>query len=118
MSNIEGIDNVTANLNKALKVVNGTIDDEMGEIGDEVLRRSRREVPHDTGRLQNSGSNEKVDFAEYEVGYHTPYALRLHEHPEYHFNKGRKGKYLEDPAKEVIPTIKIRLSGELKKKGL
>jgi hypothetical protein len=31
------------------------------------------------------------------VGYHTPYAARLHEHPEYKFQKGRKAKYLQDP---------------------
>jgi len=32
------------------------------------------------------------------VSYDTPYAARLHEHPEYNFQNGRQGKYLEEPA--------------------
>jgi len=67
------------------------------QIGDEVLRLSVREVPHDEGILQASGRVDKDNPDYSEVGFHTPYAARLHEHPEYHFQKGRKGKYLEDP---------------------
>ncbi len=29
------------------------------------------------------------------VSYNTPYAARLHEHPEYQFQDGRQGKWLE-----------------------
>jgi hypothetical protein len=64
------------------------------------MRLSQKEVPHDKGTLQNSGY---VNFAfggskgDIVIGYNTPYAARLHEHPEYHFQKGRKGKYLYDP---------------------
>lgn len=66
------------------------------DVGREVLRLSMFEVPHDKGSLQNSGA---VDLfgGDVVVGFHMPYAARLHEHPEYHFQKGRKGKYLEDP---------------------
>jgi len=57
--------------NKALKMV-----------GDELLRLSNKEVPFDKGTLANSGRVEA--FPDYcEVGYHTKYAHRLHEHPEY-----------------------------------
>lgn len=65
-------------------------------VADEVLRLSQQQVPHDTGSLQNSGTVQPSgrDFI---VGYHKVYAARLHEHPEYRFQKGRKGKYLEDP---------------------
>ena len=79
--------------NKALKMV-----------GDEILRLSAKEVPHDTGALLFSGRVD--DFDTYvEVGYHTPYAHRLHEHPEYTFQKGRKGKYLEDPIKNNLTRL-------------
>lgn len=70
------------------------------EIGREILRLSSFEVPHDTGMLQASGKAEPALAAdEVVVGYNKVYAARLHEHPEYHFQKGRKGKYLEDPIK-------------------
>lgn len=70
-------------------------------IASEVLRLSQFEVPHDLGTLQNSGFvQDGIDSSV--VGYGgnaAPYAARLHEHPEYRFQKGRKGKYLEDPIK-------------------
>ena len=68
------------------------------DIGFEILRLSQAEVPHDKGTLQNSGTVEQFGD-DVQVGYHTPYAARLHEHPEYRFKRGRKGKYLEDPIK-------------------
>lgn len=70
----------------------------LGEVANEVLRLSQREVPHDTGQLQNTGSTQP-EGDDWLVGYNKVYALRLHEHPEYRFQKGRKGKYLEDPIK-------------------
>ncbi len=66
------------------------------QIADEIMRLSQKDVPHDEGTLQNSGAVER-DGDDWIVGYFTPYAARLHEHPEYNFQKGRKGKYLEDP---------------------
>lgn len=66
------------------------------DVASEVLRLSQMEVPHDEGELQNSGTAEEVNGTVM-VGYHKVYAARLHEHPEYKFQKGRKGKYLEDP---------------------
>ena len=71
------------------------------DIGDEILRLSTFQVPHDTGLLQTSGKVESgiMDKNDVVVGYNKVYAARLHEHPEYHFQKGRKGKYLEDPIK-------------------
>lgn len=68
------------------------------DVATEALRLSQKEVPHDKGTLQNSGHVDPQDD-EVIVGYNTVYAARLHEHPEYRFQKGRKGKYLEDPIK-------------------
>lgn len=83
--------------NKALKMV-----------GDELLRLSNKEVPFDKGTLANSGRVDTHPFTPkdtVEVGYHTRYAHRLHEHPEYNFKNGRKGKYLEDPIKHNLKRL-------------
>jgi hypothetical protein len=69
------------------------------QIANEILRLSSFEVPHDTGMLQASGHVETQSDQSAIVGYNKVYAARLHEHPEYRFQKGRKGKYLEDPIK-------------------
>lgn len=76
----------------------------LSDVASEIMRLSSKEVPHDTGRLQNSGmvEPEKDGFI---VGYNKVYAARLHEHPEYHFQKGRKGKYLEDPVKNNMKVL-------------
>ena len=66
-------------------------------VADEVMRLTQIEVPHDEGTLQNSGAVEPQPNGDTVLGYHTRYAARLHEHPEYRFQKGRKGKYIEDP---------------------
>ncbi len=74
----------------------------VNDVASEILRLSMFEVPHDTGLLQSSGHIEPVKNDEVIVGYNKVYAARLHEHPEYRFQKGRKGKYLEDPIKNNI----------------
>lgn len=76
------------------------------QIADEILRLSQFEVPHDTGLLQNSGHVENGLGDEQIVGYNKVYAARLHEHPEYRFQGGRKGKYLEDPIKNNLMVFK------------
>lgn len=78
----------------------------LDKVANEVLRLSTYEVPHDEGMLQNSGSMEPVDDNEVMVGYNMVYAARLHEHPEYKFQKGRKGKYLIDPILQNLTAFK------------
>lgn len=85
------------------------------DIGNEILRLSQIEVPHDKGTLQNSGTVEEIGD-DVVVGYHTPYAARLHEHPEYRFKKGRKGKYLEDPIKRNEQILGIKFSKTFEEK--
>lgn len=74
----------------------------INDIADETLRLSNEEVPHDDGMLQLSGNNQKMGKAHYQVGYHKEYAARLHENPQFNFQKGRKGKFLEDPIKNNL----------------
>lgn len=94
------------NLNKAIDkgVPKAVLDSAM-----EVMRLSQFEVPHDEGTLQNSGTVEVMPSGNVVLGYHTPYAARLHEHPEYRFQKGRKGKYITDPIRENADAIGIHI---------
>lgn len=80
------------------------------EAAEALLEEANRTVPFDTGALMRSGESsldrEKLVSA---VSYDTPYAVRLHEHPEYRFRRGRRGKWLEQAALEVGGELMSRL---------
>jgi hypothetical protein len=66
------------------------------EAAEYVLETANRTVPHQDGDLERSGKtsvDEKGRQAA--VSYDTPYARRLHEHPEYNFQGKGRGKWLE-----------------------
>lgn len=100
---------VMTNLQNLEEAITSGIPKEALDIGFEILRLSQMEVPHDEGTLQNSGTVEEVN-GDVVIGYHTKYAARLHEHPEYRFGKGRKGKYLEDPILKNEQALGIKFS--------
>lgn len=87
------------------------------EIADEALRLSQHEVPKDEGVLEGTGVSDRDKQGAY-FGYNTPYAAKLHEHPEFNYQKGRKGKYMEDPIKQNLPVFRGHyietVKGELK----
>lgn len=89
----------------------------LNEMAGELLRLSSREVPHDEGILQSSGNiyQDLTDRETINIGYHTPYAARLHEHPEYKFQKGRKAKYLQDPLLHNLTKWLTIYAGELER---
>lgn len=86
-------------------------------VAQELLRLSQLEVPLDKGRLMGSGHAQSEGNNEWSVGYYTVYAHRLHEHPEYNFQNGRKGKYLEDPLKRNRALFLEVLSKTIKAAG-
>src|SRR4051812_21225951 len=92
-----------------IKTIMKRVDDKkmtaLGVVADELLRLSQLEVPLKVGTLMGTGNSERGND-EYIVGYNTPYAARLHEHPENRFGRGRKGKYLEDPLKKNLPIFR------------
>ena len=94
---------------QALSRVDDMAKKAVNHVADEILRLSQFEVPHDTGLLQNSGHTEPDGDGQI-VGYNKVYAARLHEHPEYRFQKGRKGKYLEDPIKNNLMVFQNYIS--------
>ena len=63
-----------------------------------MLEESNKIVPFDLGELQTSGDTDvdvNLSGVSASIFYDTKYAARLHEHPEYNFQNGREGKYLE-----------------------
>lgn len=91
--------------------VNARSLDGLFSMATEVGRLSSHEVPHDTGMLQNSygietGINEVV------AGYNKEYAAYQHEGIRADgtrrissYQKGRKGKFLEDPIKNNLSVL-------------
>ena len=98
---------------KALSLIDDVARKGTSKVAEEILRLSQFEVPHDTGLLQNSGHVE-ADGNGQIVGYNKVYAARLHENPQYNFQKGRKGKYLEDPIKNNLATFTKFLADVMK----
>lgn len=89
------------------------------DIANEILRLSQLEVPHDEGTLQDSGTVDQLPGSDDAVvGYNTIYAARLHEHPEYRFQKGRKGKYLEDPIIRNLGVLGLSYTHTFKNKTI
>ena len=69
-----------------------------------VLQEANKMVPHDEGDLERSG-DISVEKGQASIFYDTPYAKRLHEHPDYTFNKGRQGKWLEKASRESTDKV-------------
>lgn len=74
---------------------------------DYLLTESRKQVPLDQGTLLMSGYVDvNDDGTQGVIGYDTPYAVRWHEEHA-NFQRGRKNKYLEDPAND--PSVQANM---------
>lgn len=81
-----------------------------------LLTLANQTVPHDEGVLEGSGRAEVDGNAlQAAMGWDGPYAVRLHEHPEYDFQGGRRGKWAELTLQEHGPRVIDWLAGELRK---
>ncbi|MBR6861177.1 MAG: hypothetical protein IKM73_07650 [Acidaminococcaceae bacterium] len=68
---------------------------------DHLAAVSKQQVPLDQGPLKNSCYVDvSDDGSSGTVSYDTPYAVRQHEELSYQHQRGRKAKYLEDPAND------------------
>ena len=66
---------------------------------DHLASVSKQQVPLDQGPLRNSCAVDvNDDGSQGTVSYDTPYAVVQHENKNYRHQRGRKAKYLEDPA--------------------
>lgn len=86
------------------------------EAGEAWLELSQREVPLDEGTLLNSGETHP-EGDDQVVGYHTDYAAIVHEDSGRNYKKGRKAKYLEDPAKHNLKVF-LEIIGNAVKRNL
>ena len=80
-------------------LVKKTLKKALYEEAEDTLTDSNKDVPLDESDLQGSGDTDievNSKGATASVFYDTAYAVKMHEHPEYDFQNGRKGKYLED----------------------
>lgn len=92
------------------------------DVGEEVLRLSNPEVPHNKGLLATSGKVEPLSDGRAEVGYNKTYATYQHEghradgsHVIRQYQKGRKGKYLEDPIKQNLSVLRNYMAESIQK---
>lgn len=80
---------------------------------DHLAAVSKEQVPLDQGPLKNSCYVDVADDGSSgTVSYDTPYAVVQHENMQFQHQRGRKAKYLEDPAnnrgvqKEMLELMK------------
>lgn len=77
-----------------------------------VLEDAQRHVPLDLGTLQDSAEITQDRGvtgrfgSEHYISYDTPYAIRLHEHPEYNFQGQGEGKWLEHAVQRHTGRVK------------
>lgn len=68
---------------------------------DHLASVSKAQVPLDRGPLKDSCVVDvNDDGSDATVSYDTPYAVTQHENRSYQHQRGRKAKYLEDPAND------------------
>jgi len=85
------------------------------KVAESLLYEANKDVPHMEGTLERSGDFSVEETPKGVAGtvfYDTLYATRLHENPQYNFNKGRKGKWLEDALNKMKPRYNRYLAKE------
>lgn len=64
-----------------------------------ILEKSNSRTPFEYGDLVGSAGIRTYRKVVY-IFYDQPYAVRLHENPQYNFKHGRRGKWLETTLRE------------------
>jgi len=113
---------VENNLRKLKASVQGKVKEAVYMGASVIGNESEKQCPYDTGFLKDSYDQKEMmkggDVYGYTIGYgikhRVPYAIRLHEHPEYKFQRGKKGKYLEDPIKMNLGNWQGKMRNKLK----
>jgi len=114
---IKGVPELRENLERAYKKYANEVLKEIGTEGEFLLNESKKECPHDTGYLRNSGHTDiKKDHVE--VGYSAEYAMKVHESLNIHHEYPTKAKYLEDPFNRRAPNMHANIAERLKRRGV
>lgn len=64
------------------------------EAAEKILAEANKRVPYEYGDLERSAGVREYRKVLY-IFYDQPYAVRLHENPQYNFRRGRRGKWLQ-----------------------
>jgi hypothetical protein len=92
------------------------------ECGEEIMEKSRPQVPWETGTLRNSGRVQPAEIEGSKVtvtlsygGAAQAYALIQHERTDFNHPRGGKAHYLSDPAKAypLQSALAAKLRGRL-----
>lgn len=102
---VSGAARTLSALNGLSDAVTDGVDDGLEKVARVILKKSKGQVPVDTGDLKRSGEVE-VDSGTAYIRYTQKYALRVHEDMEMSHDSGEKAKYLEDPYLEVMTSGK------------
>lgn len=113
---VKGAETVLRNLKLQIEKMQKYSDDAVDDAARSIAFESTNQVPFDKGTLKNTLRIEKTKEGVRVISYNTPYAVRLHENPQYNFKNGRKGKYLEDPLKQNKDTARNIFKAKLKVK--
>jgi hypothetical protein len=80
-----------------------------------VLGVANRTVPFQEGTLAQSGFTD-IDGDTGVVAYDTPYAVVLHENPQFRFGYGRRGKWLSLALGECAGAVRDMLAKVMREK--
>jgi len=108
---------VTWHGDKVNRKIEATLLTVIAQQAEVVLYESSRMVPFLDGFLMASGDTDiesKSGVVTGTVFYDTPYAVRLHEHPEYNFGNGRQGLYLSEALDILEASIQDKIRSAIK----
>lgn len=106
------ITRVDWNVGKVLRRVSSGVKDAHESAVARVIELVEPRTPLDTGRLIGDAT-EDSDEDGGTISYATPYAAILHEHPEWNFQNGREGKWLERSLNESGRTVLGEFADEM-----
>lgn len=124
---ITGLREVLKNMGAATKDIEGAVAAAIWQEGLDILGKSVKQVPVDSGTLKRSAyaAPPKGKDHEVEIGYGTDYALAVHEREEVHHTVGN-AKYLQRPfedaqsgyANRVARRAAVNFKGKVKPGGV
>ncbi|MBN1174564.1 MAG: hypothetical protein JXA67_20515 [Micromonosporaceae bacterium] len=80
-----------------------------------LLQVSRTLCPHEEGMLEDTSEvTSDPDKLQACVSYTQPYAVRQHEELDWHHDKDRQAKYLEQPANTERDTMQEKIAKQIR----
>jgi hypothetical protein len=116
--NIKGADAIVSKCDRYPAELAAGVHRGLVKAGLALLRASQKIVPVDTGNLRSSGFTRAEGTGwqtKVSVGYTASYAVFVHENLENRHKKGKKAKFLEEPARTMHKQLQQIIRDEVKK---